>query len=104
VLLNIDDPANPGVVGDSDFRFPDPLMPEFEFPEGNSHQSYWDADNEFVISTDEDFSPFRTSFEMTTGPNAGRTVPVSSASRLRSPRSRADRSEEGRRSSAVEAA
>jgi hypothetical protein len=71
VLLNIDDPANPVFVGDSDFRFPDPLMPEFEFPEGNSHQSYWDADNDFVISTDEDFSPFRTSFEMTSGPNAG---------------------------------
>jgi hypothetical protein len=71
VLLNIDDPANPVFVGDSDFRFPDPLMPAFEFPEGNSHQSYWDADSEFVISTDEDFSPFRTNFEMTSGPNAG---------------------------------
>jgi hypothetical protein len=71
VLLNIDDPANPVFVGDSDFRFPDPLMPQFEIPEGNSHQSYWDADSEFIISTDEDFSPFRTNFEMTTGPNAG---------------------------------
>jgi hypothetical protein len=57
VLLNIDDPAHPVFVGDSDFRFPDPLMPQFEFPERNSHQSYWDADSEFVISTDEDFSP-----------------------------------------------
>jgi hypothetical protein len=72
VLLNIDDPANPVFVGDSDFRFPDPLMPAFEVPEGNSHQSYWDADNEFIISTDEDFSPFRTQFDLTTGPNAGR--------------------------------
>jgi hypothetical protein len=71
VLLNIDDPANPVFVGDSDYRFPDPLMPQFEFPEGNSHQSYWDADSQFVISTDEDFSPFRTNFELTTGPNAG---------------------------------
>ena len=71
VLLNIDDPANPVFLGDSDFRFPDPLMPAFEFPEGNSHQSYWDADSEFIISTDEDFSPFRTNFEMTSGPNAG---------------------------------
>ncbi len=71
VLLNIDDPANPVFVGDSDFRFPDPLMPQFEIPEGNSHQSYWDADSEFIISTDEDFSPFRTNFELTTGTNAG---------------------------------
>jgi hypothetical protein len=71
VLLNIDDPANPVFVTDSDYRFPDPLMPAFEIPEGNSHQSYWDADNEFILSTDEDFSPFRTDFAMTTGPNAG---------------------------------
>jgi hypothetical protein len=71
VLLNIDDPEDPVFVGDSDFRFPDPLMPQFEVPEGNSHQSYWDADNEFIISTDEDFSPFRTNFELTTGPNIG---------------------------------
>jgi LVIVD repeat len=71
VLLNIDDPANPVFVGDSDFRSPDPLMPQFQIPEGNSHQSYWDADSEFILSTDEDFSPFRTNFAMTTGPNAG---------------------------------
>jgi hypothetical protein len=58
-------------VTDSDFRFPDPLMPAFDFPEGNSHQSYWDADSEFILSTDEDFSPFRTNFELTSGPNAG---------------------------------
>ena len=71
VLLNIDNPANPVFVTDSDYRFPDPLMPQFATPEGNSHQSYWDADNEFILSTDEDFSPYRTLFEMTTGPNAG---------------------------------
>jgi len=71
VLLDIDDPANPVFVGDSDYRTPDPLMPAFEFPEGNSHQAYWDSDAEFVISTDEDFSPFRTSFELTSGANEG---------------------------------
>jgi LVIVD repeat len=71
VLLNIDNPANPTFVTDSDYRFPDPLMPQFDIPEGNSHQSYWDANNEFILSTDEDFSPYRTLFEMTTGPNAG---------------------------------
>lgn len=46
-------------------------MLQFEIPEGNSHQGYWDSDNEFILSTDEDFSPFRTDFELTTGPNAG---------------------------------
>jgi hypothetical protein len=46
-------------------------MPQFAIPEGNSHESYWSSDNRWLISTDEDFSPFRTSFELTTGPNAG---------------------------------
>jgi hypothetical protein len=71
VLLNVDNPAAPVFVGDSDYRTPDPLMPHFEIPEGNSHQSYWSSDSRWLISTDEDFSPFRTNFEMTTGPNAG---------------------------------
>src|SRR5215207_6472155 len=71
VLLNVDDPAAPVFVGDSDYRTPDPLMPQFEFPEGNSHQGYWSSNSRWLISTDEDFSPFRTNFEMTTGPNAG---------------------------------
>jgi hypothetical protein len=71
VLLNIDDPANPSFVTDSDYRFPDPLMPQFAIPEGNSHQSYWSSSNDFILSTDEDFSPFRTLFQMTSGPNAG---------------------------------
>jgi hypothetical protein len=71
ILLNIDNPADPVFVTDSDFRMPDPLMPQFAIPEGNSHQSYWDADNEFILSTDEDFSPFRTDFALTDGPNAG---------------------------------
>jgi hypothetical protein len=86
VLLNITNPASPVFVRDSDYRFPDPLMPQFQIPEGNSHQAYWDADSEFILSTDEDFSPFRTDFAMTTGPNAGPygagefgfTVPIAS--------------------------
>jgi len=71
VLLNVDNPAAPVFVGDSDYRTPDPLMPQFEFPEGNSHQAYWSSDSRWLISTDEDFSPFRTNFELTSGPNAG---------------------------------
>jgi hypothetical protein len=71
VLLNVDNPANPVFVTDSDYRLPDPLMPQFDIPEGNSHQSYWDQNAEFILSTDEDFSPFRTDFAMTSGPNAG---------------------------------
>jgi len=70
VLLNIDDPANPQFVTDSDFSNPDPEQPAFEVPEGQSHQSYFDQDGEYVISTDEDFSPTRTlcRFDSSTGP------------------------------------
>ena len=71
VLLNIDDPANPLFVGDSDFLTPDPEFPAFSQSEGNSHQSYFDQDGDWLISTDEDFSPRRTLFEITDGPNAG---------------------------------
>lgn len=71
VLLNVDDPANPLFAGDSDFLSPDPQFPAFTQPEGNSHQSYFDQDGDWLISTDEDFSPTRTLFEITDGPNAG---------------------------------
>jgi hypothetical protein len=70
VLLNIDNPASPVFVGDSDFPGPDPQS-GFAIPEGNSHESYWSENNKFMLSTDEDFSPNRTLFELTTGPNAG---------------------------------
>ncbi|MBA2240188.1 MAG: hypothetical protein H0W09_02920 [Solirubrobacterales bacterium] len=84
VLLNIDDPSNPVFVTDSDFTSPDPEFPSFTTPEGNSHQSYWSQDGRYLISTDEDFSPLRVLFEITSGPNRGQygagqfswTVPV----------------------------
>jgi len=71
IQLDVSDPYNPRFIGDSDYRTPDPLMPLFEIPEGNSHESYWSSDSRWLISTDEDFSPFRTNFELTTGANAG---------------------------------
>jgi hypothetical protein len=70
VLLNVDNPANPLFVGDSNYLSPDPET-GFAISEGNSHQSYWSSNSKFLISTDEDFAPFRTLFEITTGPNAG---------------------------------
>ena len=87
VLLNIDNPASPVFVTDSDFATPDPVFPAFTTPEGNSHQSYFSRDGKFLISTDEDFSPSRTLFEVTSGPNAGQygagefgwTVPLDTA-------------------------
>jgi hypothetical protein len=70
ILLNVDDPANPVFVGDSDYLSPDPET-GFEISEGNSHEAYWSSNDKFLLSTDEDFGPFRTLFELTTGPNAG---------------------------------
>jgi hypothetical protein len=73
VMLNIDDPANPVFVTDSDFSSPDPEQPGFQIPEGNSHQSYFDQDGEWVLSTDEDFSPTRTLCRIASGPHASET-------------------------------
>jgi hypothetical protein len=71
IVLNVDDPYNPVFVGDSDYLSPDPEFPQFTQSEGNSHESYWSSNSKFLLSTDEDFSPFRTLFNLTTGPNAG---------------------------------
>jgi hypothetical protein len=70
VILNVDDPSQPTFVTDSNFLSPDPET-GFQVPEGNSHQSYWSSNDRFLLSSDEDFSSFRTLFEITTGPNTG---------------------------------
>lgn len=76
VQLNVNDPANPTLIGDTDFNNPDPELLESTgvslVPEGNAHQAEFTADNQFFIGTDEDFSPYgATSFSIATGPNAG---------------------------------
>ena len=76
ILLNVNDPANPVFLSDTDFAAIDPQLFEATgarlTPEGNAHQAEFTADNRFVIGTDEDFAPYRTTdFEITTGPNAG---------------------------------
>jgi hypothetical protein len=70
VKLNVDDPAHPKFINDSDFTDPDPIS-GFSPPEGNGHYAEFDRKGRFIIGTDEDFSPFRTAFQLTTGPNAG---------------------------------
>ena len=76
VLLNVNDPANPVFLADSDYPAVDPeLLESFGTsltPEGNAHQAEFTIDNRFIIGTDEDFAPYRTDeFEITTGPHAG---------------------------------
>jgi hypothetical protein len=89
VKLDVNDPANPKYIADSDYPLPDSLFPSYEFPEGNAHQAEFSRDSRFIIGTDEDFSPFRLlndEFSITSGPNAGDypggefgwTVPISS--------------------------
>jgi hypothetical protein len=76
VLLNVDDPANPVYIADSDYPAVDPeLLESFGTsltPEGNAHQAEFTIDNRFIIGTDEDFDPYRaTDLQITTGPHAG---------------------------------
>ncbi|MBA2446655.1 MAG: hypothetical protein H0V51_01375 [Chloroflexi bacterium] len=87
VLLDVDDPAQPVFLRDSDYSFPDTLLPNIAFPEGNAHQAEFSPGGRFIIGTDEDFSPSRVDpFRITTGPNAGEytggefnfTVPIAS--------------------------
>nr|MBA2599932.1 hypothetical protein [Actinomycetota bacterium] len=70
IVLNVNDPANPRFILDSDYPNPDPLL-GFSPPEGNAHQGEWSHNNKFIIGTDEDFSPRRTRFQITSGSNAG---------------------------------
>lgn len=72
VVLDVTDPANPTFVDDSDYPTPDPLT-GFGIPEGNAHQAWWSSNNQFILGTDEDFSPTRTSCTIETGPSAGPT-------------------------------
>lgn len=77
VLVDMDDPANPEVVNDSDYATADPEFPQFSPPEGNAHQGSWSSNNKFWVGTDEDFGAFRIDpFEITTGANAGTEFPA----------------------------
>jgi uncharacterized repeat protein (TIGR01451 family) len=81
VVLNVNDPANPVFVKDTDWPAVDPLtgLPR---PEGNAHEAEWDrcpeegvrsrfpcGDVRYILGADEDFSPFRPVVEV-----AGRGV------------------------------
>ncbi len=74
VQLDVDDPANPTFIADSDYPFPDTLVPSVEVPEGNAHQAEFSPGGQFIIGTDEDFSPYRLendAIRLTSGANAG---------------------------------
>jgi hypothetical protein len=72
VKLNVNNPADPIFMGDSNFSTPDPEFPAFSPPEGNAHYAEFDRRGRYIIGTDEDFSPFRTELEIQTGASAGK--------------------------------
>lgn len=63
VLLDVTNPAAPVFLGDSDYAADDPELVAqtgiIATPEGNGHQAEFTLDNRFLITTDEDFTPFR---------------------------------------------
>jgi len=86
VLIDVTDPANPEVLGDTDFANVDPELLEQAgislTPEGNAHQAEFTSDNQFFIGTDEDFSPYRARITTDDGDvydagEFGWTVPIS---------------------------
>jgi len=98
VQLNVNNPAAPTFISDTDYQAVDPELADPAnanvpagsrdiAPEGNGHQNEFTADSEMFIGTDEDFSPFRPVFSITStrlGNNAGQyhagefgwTVPI----------------------------
>jgi hypothetical protein len=76
VQLNVNDPANPTLIGDTDYANIDPELLESaglsEPPEGNGHQNEFTSDNKFFIGTDEDFAAHNVeTFTIDGGPGAG---------------------------------
>jgi hypothetical protein len=104
VQLDVSDPANPTLISRATSRTPDPLT-GLTPTEGNAHQAEFSPNGKLIIGTSEDFSPYRLDpFLITTGPNAGSTRPVSSASPSRSRVSSTAASWRGRPSTAASAA
>ncbi len=66
IILDVDDPANPRFVEDSDYPDPDSLT-GFTPPEGNAHYAEWDRTDRFILAADEDFQPFRVGGQITSG-------------------------------------
>ena len=72
IVLDVDDPANPRFIEDSDFPDPDTLT-AFRPPEGNAHYAEWDRTGRFLLAADEDFDPFRLQGRIASGPFSGET-------------------------------
>jgi hypothetical protein len=73
VKLNVEDPAKPVFIADTDFAPWDPVRLELTegvqriTPEGNAHQAEFTRDNKYFVATDEDFDPYRVTATMGDG-------------------------------------
>ena len=80
VLLDVDDPANPEYISDTDYATVDQLIGGGLPPEGNAHQAEFTINNEFFIGTDEDFDPYKLFMSIGGGAaqpvSAGTATPV----------------------------
>jgi hypothetical protein len=72
--VNVNDPANPLIVGDFDYAECDQVVTTACPPEGNAHQGEWNSDGSLFIGTDEDFSPFRVPITVLDGPMEGEKI------------------------------
>jgi hypothetical protein len=59
LMVDVENPAKPIYVGDTDFGLNDPLVAGVSPPEGNAHQAEFSHDNTYFLAADEDFSPYR---------------------------------------------
>jgi hypothetical protein len=70
VLLEVENPANPQFITDSNYPDCSPI-PTACPPEGNAHQGEWNLGRGLFLGTDEDQNSYRTEHEILTGPYAG---------------------------------
>ncbi|HEX7172948.1 MAG TPA: PA domain-containing protein [Candidatus Limnocylindria bacterium] len=86
VTLNVNDPANPVYIGDSDFANPDPELLESTGtmlpPEGNGHQAEFSMDSNYIVATDEDFAPYAPFLSIDGGPSTPFSAGVATGPQL----------------------
>lgn len=64
IQIDVEDPARPVYLGDTDYEYPDPAAPHRGLPaEGNAHYGEFTADRDWFIGADEDLSPYRVVVE-----------------------------------------
>lgn len=68
VILDVTNPKDPQYVSKTMW---DEIDPSGFDPEGEAHQATWSKNGKWLFGTDEDFSPYRTYYEQTSGDGAG---------------------------------